>query len=88
MNHDGEITPLLPLMAAKKDIKDIASSLLESIQATGIPSRYSSITTRVIRLKWYMLVPWCLCILCHAQKPLACPSEILFESITENHQII
>ena len=40
MNHDGEITLLLPLMAAKKDIKDIASSLLESIQATGIPSPY------------------------------------------------
>ena len=36
MNQDGEIIPLQPLMATKKGIKDIASSLLENIQATGI----------------------------------------------------
>ena len=68
MNYDGEITPLLPLMAAKKSINDVAASLLENIKATGIPFPYSPITTRVIRLKSYKLM---LCVV--SMYTVSCP---------------
>ena len=72
MNHDGEITLLLPLMAEKKGINDIGSFPLENIQTTGIPFPYSPITTRGIRLKLYKLMLCVVyCILCHVQKSLA-----------------
>ena len=61
MNRNVEITLLLPLMAAKKGIDDIESSLFENIQATGIPFPYSPITTRVIRLKSYKLMLYVVC---------------------------